>query len=487
MKSERNNQSGAERFFLGLIYFLVLSLGTISAETEKQVEGGAKSEKMNILVILTDDQGYAAVSNNPLHPKWVSTPNIDSIAKKGVEFTQAYCGGNVCSVSRTALLTGRYPQQAGVYTGGEGGKGIAMDNKIIPTFLKQAGYHSGAFGKWHLGTEIEQGPIKRGFDESLGFLGRGAHDYVKLSDPADPIYRGLEPVNMTGYLTNILTDEAVSFITKNKTKPFFCYLAYNAVHTPIQAPPEGDAKFADAKAIDPKYQDDTKGPIKTYLAMLENLDQGIGRVLESLKKEGIEEKTIVIFCTDNGGPFDPEQFNKPLHGNKHENWEGGVRTPFYIYWPGHTKAGTTIPAMVSHFDILPTLLEITGVPLPTDKPLDGKSIVPLITGEATKIHDKLFWSGGSDEPWWSTRQGDWKMLGYKADLKLFNLAEDPGEMKDLAKSNPEKLEELRASYNQWLASMADPMKSENKKVWTPDTGGGKKDKKDKKKDKTKEE
>ncbi|MES2309438.1 MAG: sulfatase-like hydrolase/transferase [Verrucomicrobiota bacterium] len=443
----------------------------------------ATPEKPNILVILTDDQGYAAVSQNPLHPVTISTPHIDSISKNGVTFSQAYIADNVCSPSRAAILSGRYPQRAKIYTAGEGGRGMSLDNKIIPTFLKPAGYYSGAFGKWHLGTDVNKSPIKRGFDEFFGFLGRGAHDYFKLSDENEPIYRGLEPVKISGYLTDVLTDEACSFITKNKNKPFFCYLAYNAVHTPIEAPAEDVAKFARAKAKDPKYQDKTLGPISTYLAMVERLDAGIGRVLETLQKEGVEQNTLIFFLTDNGGAFDPEQFNVPLHGNKHENWEGGVRTPFYVSWPGHFKQGTSIDAPVISMDILATMIDVTGQPLPTDKPLDGKSLLPLINGETKTLHDKLFWTGGSKTGWWSARVGDWKMLGFKKDVKLFDLSMDIHEDHDLASQNPEKLAEIKKSFDAWISEMPEPMTKAESKIWSEESVTWKEAKNEKKSEK----
>ncbi len=436
--------------------------------------------KPNILIILTDDQGYAAVSLNPFHPSAVSTPNIDSIARNGIDFRQAYIAANVCSPSRAALLTGRYPQRAQVYTAGEGGTGMSLDNHIIPFFLKPAGYVSGAFGKWHLGTEIEKSPLKRGFDEFYGFLGRGGHDYFNF-DPdsgekfGGSIYRGLEALqNEKGYLTDILTDEAVAFIRKHKTEPFFCYLAYNAVHAPIEAPEETSRKYKNAKAFDPKYQDDVKGPIRTYLAMLEHLDRGVGRVLDTLQKEGIADNTLIFFLTDNGGPFDPGQFNQPLHGNKHQNWEGGVRTPFFVSWPGRFKAGQVIDVPVISMDILPTLLDVLNLPMPADKPLDGKSLLPLIDGKVATLHDRLFWTDGSEGGWWSARIGNWKMLGNRDDVKLFNLAEDPSEKNDLALKYPEKLADLRKAFDVWLDSMPDPMSKGthgNNKRWTPDDAG----------------
>ncbi|MFT6059045.1 MAG: arylsulfatase A-like enzyme [Lentimonas sp.] len=440
-------------------------------------------EKPNILIILTDDQGYAAVSQNPYHPAVISTPNMDSIARNGIVFNQAYNAGNVCSTSRAALLTGRYPQRAQIYTGGEGGSGMALDNLIIPVFLKPAGYVSGAFGKWHLGEKIELSPLKRGFDEFYGFLGRGGHSYFNF-DPDNvekfggAIYRGLEALpTKKGYLTDLLTDEAIAFIQRNKEGPFFCYLAYNAVHNPIEAPEETSDKYKQAKAYDSKYQEGPKGPIRTYLAMLEHLDRGVGRVLETLQKEGIADNTLIFFLTDNGGVFDQEQFNQPLSGKKHQNWEGGVRTPFFVSWPGRFKAGQIIDAPVIAMDILPTLLDVLNVPLPSDKPLDGKSLLPLIDGKVSNLHDQLFWSDGSTGGWWSARVGDWKMLGRKDQIRLFNLVEDPSEKTDLANKYPEKLTDLRKAFDAWIDPMPDPLSKKshgNTKRWTPESDKGKK-------------
>jgi arylsulfatase A-like enzyme len=199
-------------------------------------------------------------------------------------------------------------------------------------------------------------------------------------------------------------------------------------------------------------------------------------VLETLQKEGIADNTLIFFLTDNGGPFDPDQFNRPLRGNKHQNWEGGVRTPFFVSWPKRFKAGQTIDAPVISMDILPTLLDVLGLPLPADKPLDGKSLLPLIDGKVAALHDQLFWSDGPDG-WWSARIGDWKMLGEKDTVQLFNLAKDPAEKTDLSRENPEKLSEVRKAFDAWLDAMPDPMTKGTGKRWTADTSGKKHKKK----------
>jgi len=222
---------------------VVLLVATLAAATPRPP---------NIVVILSDDQGYADLSFNPQHPKEVSTPHLDALMRESVFFSQGYISGNVCSPTRAGLLTGRYQQRAGVSTAGEGGRGIAQSEKIFPQFLKSSGYVTGAFGKWHLGLTVEQGPIGRGFDESYGFLGRGAHDYVKLDDLEEPIYRGRTPIKDQGYLTTRLTEETVAFIQKHKAQPFYVHLAYNAVHSPAQAHPEASPAIGNCFPTSPR-------------------------------------------------------------------------------------------------------------------------------------------------------------------------------------------------------------------------------------------
>ena len=429
----------------------------------------------NIVVILSDDQGYADLSFNPHHPKEVSTPNLDALMRESVFFSQGYISGNVCSPTRAGLLTGRYQQRAGVYTAGEGGRGIAQSEKIFPRFLTPAGYVTGAFGKWHLGLTVEQGPIGRGFDECYGFLGRGAHDYVKLDDVDDPIYRGRTPIKDQGYLTKRLTEETVAFIQKHKTHPFYVHLAYNAVHAPAQAPAEDIARYR-------KQFPDLPESRVILMAMLYHLDLGVGRVVDTLKKEGLWENTLLFFLTDNGGAKAMNANNAPLRGWKQENYEGGIRTPFAVSWPARFKGGRAIATPVISLDILPTALAAAAVALPTERPLDGKSLLPLLTWETRSHHENLFWSEGGSSGEWAVRSGDWKLVAAKEKRELFNLATDPAEAKNLATTSPEKIAALTKLYDTWLDQMAEPMDGVGKR-WNANAEPKAKQKKNKKAEK----
>lgn len=439
--------------------------------------GAAASRPPNVVVIISDDQGYADISFNPQHPKEVATPHLDALAREGVWFSQAYITGNVCSPTRAGLLTGRYQQRAGVYTAGEGGSGMAQTEKIFPRFLKSAGYVSAAYGKWHLGLTIEQSPVGRGFDEWYGFLGRGAHDYFDLAqkDPENhPMYRDGKEIKDEGYLTTRLTEEAVAFIRRRKAEPFFVYLAYNAVHSPAQAPAEDIARYrkqfpelTEARAI--------------LMAMLHHLDLGVGRVVDTLKREGVWENTLLFFLTDNGGSRSMSAVNTPLRGFKQQNYEGGIRTPFVASWPAGFPGGRTIAAPISSLDILPTALEAAGVK--ADRPLDGRSLLPLLTGRATRHLDTFYWSEGGAAGGFAVRSGDWKLVQQRAQPKveLFNLAQDPAETTDLAPQNAGKVDELTKLYGAWLDQMANPLSGAPKRPGAERSAGAKKSKAEKQK------
>jgi arylsulfatase A-like enzyme len=412
----------------------------------------AESPRPNIVIILADDLGYADVSFNPRHAKAVSTPNLDTLARAGVICRQGYVTGNVCSPTRAGLMTGRYQQRAGIYTGGEGGSGLPLTETIFPQFLKPAGYTCAAFGKWHLGLTREYNPAARGFDEFYGFLGRGAHDYFRLDDPAAPLYRGLEPIKDQGYLTDRLGDEACAFIRRHKGRPFFVYLAFNAVHAPLQAPAEEIAKFNTGN----KTRD-------TLLAMGRRLDDAVGQVLATLKREGVWDNTLIVFLSDNGGPLKQTADNSPLRGGKHQDYEGGIRVPFVVCWPAQLKGGREVQTPVISLDILPTALAAAGLPAPKEKPLDGLNILPLLRGEANPPPRTFFWSSASTGGWWAVRTGDWKLVAFRGRVELFDLARDPAEQNDLAQRMPAKVAELTRLHDAWLAEMAPPRKAGAKK------------------------
>lgn len=411
------------------------------------ISAAFSADKPNIVVIVADDLGYADVLFNPQHSQEITTPHLDSLAKESVICRQGYVTGHVCSPTRTGLMTGRYQQRLGLYTAGAAGSGVPMDERLFPQFLKPVGYRTMQIGKWHLGPDLAWSPALRGFDEVFGFLGRGAHDYFKLDDPNDPIYRGTTPVKLDGYLTDHWGSEAVNFIGRQKGNPFFLYLAFNAVHAPLQAPADEIAKF---------HSDNPDR--NTLLAMGKRLDDAIGNVVAKLKSEGVWENTLLFFISDNGGPLAQSADNTPLRGGKHQDYEGGIRVPFLVCWPARLKPGES-RAVVSSLDILPTALAAAGAEFPKDKPLDGMDILPVLDGTVAPSDRDLFWCSGSDEGWWAVRSGDWKLVGEKEQLSLFDLSKDVSEKTDLSKEMPEKVASLKALHDAWLAQMPEPIKA----------------------------
>jgi len=422
----------------------------------------------NIVVIITDDQGYADFSYNPKSAKEVSTPHMDSLAREGVFFSQAYTSGVVCSPTRAGLMLGRYQQRVGIFTAGEGGNGFDPKMKLFPSYLPET-YASMAIGKWHLGLdndypELKWHAVNRGFDEAFKFMGRGAHDYFDLKGikgDYSAIYRNekrLEEDEYEGYLTTRLSEEAVAFIDREKDNPFFLYLAYNAVHTPAQAPQE-DIDFYKNKF--PRLSE-TRA---TLMAMLQHLDDGVGAVVDKLKQENVWDNTLLFFLTDNGGASAMDADNGHLRDFKQSVYEGGIRTPWIVSWPDRFKGGRVIDTPIMSFDILPTVLEALNETPSEAKDFDGKSILPLIEGKITAHHDALYWDTDSPKAGWAVRKGDWKLRGDAKSLELYDLSKDPSEETDLAKRNPEKVKSLHKLYAAWRSEMPLPMskRPKNKK------------------------
>lgn len=411
-------------------------------------------DKPNIVIILTDDQGYADVSYNPHSPPEVSTPNIDALAQSSIICTQGYTSGHVCSPTRAGLMTGRYQQRFGIYTAGEGGSGVPLDEVFIPQRLKPAGYVSGALGKWHLGLTEEYHAMNRGFDEFYGFMGRGAHPYFDHSDMNHPIYRGLKPIKEEGYLTTRITEEAVDFIGRHKEEPFFLYVAYNAVHAPPEAP-EDDIKNVTG--------DETRD---TLMAMIKHLDIGVGEIVKSLKKHDVFDNTLLVFLTDNGGSGAMHANNAPLRGFKQMDYEGGIHVSFIVSWPAQLQGGRKCAVPMWSIDLFATAFDAAGLPMPNDKPLDGKSILPALKGETDTLHDEFYWSSAGANGKWAIRSGDWKLVAQKKKVELFDLDKDLSETTDLAADKPKVVSELTDKYNSWLDEMADPV-SKQEKRWDP--------------------
>ncbi len=416
-------------------------------------------DRPNIVVILTDDQGYADISFNPEHGEEVSTPHMDALASEGVFFTQAYTSGHVCSPTRAGLMLGQYQQRVGIYTAGDGGVGFDPRMPIFPGMLPDA-YHSTAIGKWHLGLDEDYPELKwhamnRGFDEAYKFMGRGGHDYFALKGVNDddymPIYRNkrrLQEGEYEGYLTTRLTEEAVAFIQREKDNPFFLYLAYNAVHTPAQAPQK------DIDHYRAKYPDLTERRA-VLMAMLDHLDRGVGAVVDKLKAEGVWDNTLLFFLTDNGGARAMDADNGSLRGFKGSLYEGGIRTPWIVSWPAKFAGGRTIDTPVISIDILPTVMDALGES--PDRVFDGRSLLPLLAEGASHHHDAMFWHSGGEKGEWAVRQGNWKLHGARAmETQLVNLATDPSERKNLADQHPAKLRTLAGLHADWLQEVGPP-------------------------------
>jgi arylsulfatase A-like enzyme len=423
----------------------------------------AASPRPNILFIVGDDMGYADVGFQGC--KDIPTPNLDSLAASGVRFTNGYVSGPYCSPTRAGLMTGRCQTRFGHEFNPSSDNGLPLTERTIADRLKAAGYVTGLVGKWHLGAEPRFHPQKRGFDEFYGFLG-GAHDYFKSAG----ILRGTEPVTELDYTTDAFAREAVAFIERHKSEPWFLYLAFNAVHTPMEATDERLKKF-------PNEADEKR---RTYDAMMLAMDEAIGRVRKKLAETGLEQNTLVCFISDNGGPTMPgttinASRNNPLRGSKRTTLEGGIRVPFIVSWPSRLKPGVfTQPAI--QLDLTATALAAAGVQVDQDSKLEGVDLLPFLAGEKMGApHDALCWRFGQQM---AIRFGDYKLVRYDSNAdtltggrnqpvtiaKLYNLAADIGETRDLAAEMPDKVKELQSKWDAWNASNVKPL-------W----GGGQKD------------
>ncbi len=423
----------------------------------------AADSKPNILFIVGDDMGYADVGFHGC--KDIPTPNLDALAKEGVRFTSGYVTGPYCSPTRAGLLTGRYQTRFGhEFNPGGTTSGLPVTEQTIADRLKAAGYATALVGKWHLGSQEAMQPQKRGFEDFYGFLG-GAHSYFNVSG----MLRGTTPLKELDYTTDAFGREAVAFVEKNKEKPWFLYLAFNAVHTPMHATEDRLAKFA---SIEDKQR-------RTYAAMMFAMDEAIGKVRKSLAATGQEKRTFICFISDNGGPTMRGvtvngSVNTPLRGSKRTTLEGGVRVPFVITWPGQIKPGVYEKPVIQ-LDLHATALSIAGVSAKPEWKLEGVNLLPFLAGkEKGAPHEALYWRFGEQM---AIRKGDYKLVRYDvtadgsdtkraapSEVKLYNLSKDIGEAKDLAATMPDKVKELQAAWNEWD-------KANIKPLW----GGGKAD------------
>ncbi len=413
----------------------------------------ADNAKPNIIVFLADDLGYGELGFQG--NKEIPTPNIDSIAKNGVRFTQGYVSGPYCSPTRAGLLTGRYQTRFGhEWNEGPaepGGRefGLPVEERTIADRLKEMGYTTCCVGKWHLGRGPKFVATARGFDEFYGTVAN-----TPFFNPPNfidsRVSTEVKPVKDDSfYTTDAYAVRAADWIERNKGKPFFLYLPFNAQHAPLQATKKYLDRF-------PNIEDEKR---KTFAAMMSAMDDAVGQVLAKVRQIGAEENTLIFFFTDNGGPTQQTSSkNDPLRGFKATTLEGGVRVPFCVQWKGKLPAGKTYDRPIIQLDILPTALAAAGSKIDPAWKLDGVDLVPFLTGQRTdNPHDALYWRFGEQ---WAVRKGDWKLVASRIDKNvpmLFNLAEDIGEKNDLTEKYPDKVKELSADWKAWNAGQVPPL------------------------------
>lgn len=425
----------------------------------------AEDRPPNVVLILADDLGYAELGCQGASD--VRTPHIDAIARAGVRFTSGYVTAPMCSPSRAGLVTGRYQQRFGHELNAIGlqnrepNVGLPVSEKTIGDRLRASGYVSATVGKWHLGGTEPYHPLRRGFEEFFGFLHEG-HFYetnpstgivshLRRNEPPydeqNPILKGTEPVENVGYLTRALTREAIAFIDRHHDRPFFLYLPYNAVHSPMQAEEEDLRRF-------PEIKDQHR---KVFAAMLAALDDGVGDVMKKLRERGLERDTLVIFLSDNGGPTaELTSSNAPLRGGKGQLYEGGIRIPFLMQWAGRLPEGVVHDRPVSSLDLLPTALAVAGSDVDRAD-LDGVNLLPYLEGRKKGLaHRRLFWRYGGLA---AIRQENWKLVrpGGQRSWELYDLASDVGETRNLAAEKPEVVNGLQTSWEEWNQGMIDPL------------------------------
>ena len=405
------------------------------------------AEKPNVLMFLCDDVGWAEFGFQG--SKEIPTPHIDSIANGGVRFTQGYVSGPYCSPTRAGLLTGRYQTRFGhEFNSTARNSGISLDETTMAERFQKLGYATCAIGKWHLGITPKYYPTARGFDEFYGTLANTPFFHPTMFIDSREMKDPHRVSDADFYTTDAYGDRAVDWLDKQKGKPWFLYVPFNAQHAPLQAPQKYLDRF---KNIQDKDR-------RTFAAMMSSMDDAVGKILDKIRALGQEENTLIFFLSDNGGPTkQTTSRNDPLRGFKSTTWEGGVRVPFCVQWKGTLPAGRMYEHPVIQLDILPTSLAAAGVAADPAWKLDGVDLLPYLTGEKDdRPHKTLYWRFGHQ---WAIRHGDWKLVaGNGGDLngELFNLSEDISESKNLAAEKPDKVRELKGRWDRWNAEQAPP-------------------------------
>lgn len=411
----------------------------------------ADTRRPNVLFILADDLGYGDLSCFG-RTDYV-TPNLDRLAQQGVRFINAYSASPVCTPTRCAFITGRYPsktlvglQEPLIAKKNLGDKakvlGLPPDHPTIASLLTKNGYETALVGKWHLGYLPTFGPIQSGFEHFYGIMSGGVDYFThKGSDGELDLFEDKVPVERVGYITDLLTERAVEFISRSHSRPFYLSLHYTAPHLPWEGPEDSQVSGTLGRGYEGFA---AGGSLKTYAAMMRSLDDGIGRVMKSLAKAKLDRDTLVIFTSDNGG--ERFSYNWPFSGKKGELLEGGIRVPAIVRWPGTISSGRTTDQVAITMDWTATILAVTQTQPDLNYPLDGYDLLPVSRGERPARERMLFWRHGKQD---AVRRGQWKYLRNGEQKYLFDLSIDQREQADFKEKNPEVLKELQSEFQKW--------------------------------------
>ncbi len=426
---------------------LVLLICLLACSSQNR-ESGKEKRPPNIVFILTDDQGWGDLSGNG--NRNLSTPNIDQMAANGATFDRFYVSP-VCSPTRAEILTGRYSVRGGVYSTSAGGERLDLDETTIAEVFRNAGYRTAAYGKWHNGMQYPYHPNGRGFDEFYGFCsGHWGHYYSPMLEHNGAIIKG------EGFVIDDFTNQAMTFMDAHRDRPFFIYLPFNTPHSPMQVPDQWWDKFKDKELVDLHRDPDKENILHTRaaLAMCENIDWNVGRLINKLEELALLDNTIVIYLSDNGP--NGSRWNDGMKGRKGSTDEGGVRSPLIMQWPGTIEAGKKIPQIASAIDFLPTLAEMAGIHYQTKKPVDGQSLKPIILGQGHDWPDRHVvnhWRGRT-----SIRTQQFR-LGNEG--RLFDMFADPGQLQDIATQKPEVVAALSKIKKDWEATVLTELPEED--------------------------
>ena len=408
--------------------------------------------KPNVVIIMTDDVGYGDIGSYGAPD--IKTPNIDSLARGGTRLSDFYANASSCSPTRVGLITGRYQQRYAIEsplpTGAAVEQGLTAVGRSLPQLLKNNGYATALIGKWHLGYQPQHSPNAHGFEYFFGFKS-GFIDYYQHTggDGRPDLYENETPVTVDGYMTDLITARSVKYIEEHAKGPFFLDVAYNAAHWPYQRPDMPSTAPGNARHVQPHEEGTSQRA--DYVAMLERADRGVGEILRALDRLGLARNTIVIFTNDNGGEWLSR--NAPLFHRKLTLWEGGIRVPAIVRWPGKIPANKVSDQVGITMDLTASILAATGTPVPAEAKLEGIDLFSILAGSAPRAERTLYWRNTGQGPQRAVRRGDWKLLVDGGKVMVFNLRNDVGERNDLASQRQDLARQMYALLAPWEADV----------------------------------